>query len=274
VIPPLYPQHYEPTDPHLFDIAKANQILDDAGYKRGPDGIRVMPPGGPDPGRPLEFRLYGRSSSTTSQETVQFEASWLKQIGIKADVKTVSGNYLYQIAGQGKFDMYEWDWIPEPDPDSQLSVFTCAKRSYKDGGAIYANLSDSFYCNKKYDALYAQQAVQTDVAQRTATVQQMQKILYDAVPYIVTNYPDYLQAYRSDRFTDFTAQPSPGGAVLFQWGNYSYLSIRPVGAATSGTSGNGPSPALLVGVAIVVVLVVAGAVVVARRRAAGSDDVE
>jgi peptide/nickel transport system substrate-binding protein len=274
VIPPLYPYHYEPTDPHAFDIAKANQILDDAGYKMGPGGVRVMPAGGPDPGRPLEFRLYGRSSSTSSQETVQFEASWLKQIGIKADVKIVNSNYLYTIAGQGNFDMYEWDWIPEPDPDSQLSVFTCAKRSYKDGGAIYANLSDSFYCNKKYDALYAQQAVQTDVAQRMETVKKMQAILYDAVPYIVTNYPDYLQAYRSDRFTGYTPQPAPGGAVLFQWGNYSYLSIHLVGSSNGESSGSGPSSGLLVGIALLVVVVVVIAVLLARRRSAGSDDLE
>ena len=273
VIPPLYPYHYEPTDIRPFDIAKANQILDDAGYQRGADGIRVMPAGGPDPGRPLEFRLYGRDTSTTSKKTVQFEASWLQQIGIKADVKIVSEDYLYDVAGQGKFDMYEWDWIPEPDPDSQLSVFTCAKRSYKDGGAIYANLSDSFYCNKNYDALYDQQSVQTDVTERTATVQQAQKMLYDDAPYIVTVYPNYLQAYRSDRFTDFTPQPSPGGAVLFQWGAYSYLSIRPVTAAET-TSGGGSSPALFVGLAALAAAVVVGVVVMARRRAGGSDDVE
>jgi len=169
--------------------------------------------------------------------------------------------------------MYEWDWIPEPDPDSQLSVFTCAKRSYKDGGAIYANLSDSFYCNKKYDALYAQQAVQTDVSQRMDTVKKMQAILYDDVPYIVTDYPDYLQAYRSDRFTGYTPQPAPGGAVLFQWGNYSYLSIHPVSAGEAG-SNSGPSAGLLIGIVALVAVIIVIAVLLARRRNAHSEDVE
>lgn len=44
-------------------------------------------------------------------------------------------------------------------PDYQLSTFTCDKRSYKDGGEVYADLSDSFFCDEEYDALYAKQAV-------------------------------------------------------------------------------------------------------------------
>ena len=33
--------------------------------------------------------------------------------------------------------MFEWGWVVEPDPDYQLSTFTCASRvSYKDGGTI------------------------------------------------------------------------------------------------------------------------------------------
>jgi peptide/nickel transport system substrate-binding protein len=271
IIPPMYPYHYQPTDIRPFDISKANQILDDAGYKMGPGGVRVMPAGGVDPGRPLEFRLYGRDGSPTSKEIVQFEASWLKQIGIKADVKIVSESHLYDIAGQGNFDMYDWDWIEEPDPDYQLSTFTCAKRSYKSGGAIYQNLSDSFFCNKTYDQLYQQQSVQTDSASRKPIVDQMQKIAYDQTPYVVTMYPDYLQAYRSDRFTNFTPQPAPDGAVLFQWGNYSYLSIRPVTAANVS---NGSSPALWIAIGVLAVAAVLIVVLAARRRRAGAEDVE
>ena len=37
---------------YTYDPAKAGQILDDAGYRMGPDGVRVAPNG-----KPLKFRL-------------------------------------------------------------------------------------------------------------------------------------------------------------------------------------------------------------------------
>jgi peptide/nickel transport system substrate-binding protein len=182
--------------------------------------------------------------------------------------------------------MFEWGWVVEPDPNYQLSTFTCANRSYKDGGNIYANLSDSFYCDKQYDALNAQQAEQIDPAQRAETVKQMQKMVYDAAAYMITFYYDNLEAYRSDRFTGFQPQPDPDGSLLFQYGTHSYQSIRPVTAEdTKNASGGGDNAAaaddsggssgLVIGGIVVAVLVIAGAgFAVARSRRRPEHDVE
>ena len=226
IIPPLYDKlHYDPgSTAYTFDPAEANRELDAAGYKKGAGGIRTMPDGT----RPLKFRLFGRSNSQTSKQTVQFVAGWLKDIGIDAQPKIVSEDALTEIIGQGKFDMFEWGWVVEPDPNYQLSTFTCANRSYKDGGSVYANLSDSFYCNKAYDALNKKQSEQIDADQRAVTVKAMEKMLYDDAPYVVLTYYDDLEAYRSDRFTDFKPQPAPNGSLMFYYGTYSYTSLHPV----------------------------------------------
>src|SRR5262249_16593355 len=115
IIPPIYADtHYDPgSDTRQFDIAKANQLLDDAGYTKGSDGIRTMPGGG----RKLVFRLFGRDDSPTSKDSVQYIAAWLKEIGIQANVQIVSEDNLTQIIGDGKYDMFEWGWVVEPDPD-------------------------------------------------------------------------------------------------------------------------------------------------------------
>ena len=110
--------------------------------------------------------MLGRSSSQNSKQSVEFVTGWLKDVGIAVKPKIVSEDSLTEIIGEGKFDMFEWGWVVEPDPNYQLSTFTCAKRSYKDGDSTLANLSDSFYCNPAYDALYAKQATQTDPAGR------------------------------------------------------------------------------------------------------------
>jgi peptide/nickel transport system substrate-binding protein len=271
VIPPLYPEHYEPADPVTYDPDRANQILDDAGYTRGPDGIRTMPDGTD----PLVYQLYARSNSETSQQTIKFLQGWLKDIGIDSNAETVSENRLYEIAGEGTFDMYEWGWVVEPDPDYQLSTFTCDQRNYEwKDGTVYAGLNDSFYCNKKYDQLYEQQATETDRDARTAIVQEMQKMVYDANAYIVTEYYDYLQAYRTDRFTGFVPQPDPDGAILFQYGIFSYLNIKPVSATEGGDSGGGTNGLLIAGVVAAAVVVGGVAWFASRSRRSSDADVE
>lgn len=240
IIPPLYSTlHVDPgTQGH--DPQRANQLLDQAGYPMGPDGIRV----GPD-GKPMSYRLFVRSDSASSVKVGEYVTSYLAAVGISAKVKPVDENALYEIIGRGEYDMFEWGWVVEPDPDYQLSTFTCGKRSYRDGDTIYADLSDSFYCNPAYDRLYEQQSGETDQAKRAEIVKQMQRILYDDAPYVVTYYYDNLEAYRSDRFTGFVGQPEGSGSLLFQYGTYSYAAITPViagsSAASSPASSTGPS---------------------------------
>jgi len=278
-IPSLYQSlHYDPgATGYTFDPQKAEQLLDEAGYTKGPDGIRTMPNGG----KKLSFRLYGRSNSPESQQTVQFVAGWFRDVGIEVKPKIVSEDALTEIIGQGNFDLFEWGWVVEPDPNYQLSTFTCANRSYKDGGEIYANLSDSFYCNKEYDRLNGVQSSQIDPAERAATGKQMQKLGYDSAAYIITVYYNDPQAYRSDRFTGFLPQPDPDGSLLFQYGTYSYKNIRPVTEKDTqgGTTGTGDSTdaassddggsntGLIVGGIVVAVLLIGGiGFFLARRR--------
>jgi peptide/nickel transport system substrate-binding protein len=65
-----------------FDLDKAKQILEDAGYKdTNGDGIREMPGGG----RPLKFRYAVRSEGVTATPTAELITGWLREIGIGDD---------------------------------------------------------------------------------------------------------------------------------------------------------------------------------------------
>jgi peptide/nickel transport system substrate-binding protein len=267
VIPAMYGRlHYAAGDKErAFDLAEANRILDEAGYAKGTDGIRTMPGGG----RKLQFRLYGRQGSASSEQTVQFVAEWLRQIGLAIDLKIISEDQLTTFAGEGNFDIFEWGWGVEPDPNFMLSVFTCGQRSIKDGDSISAGWSDSYYCNPAYDALYEQQKTVVDQGQRADLVKQMQAMLYDDAPYVMTYYSQILEAYRSDRFTNLQRQPAEVGQLVFQFGAYTYRSVTPVSESSASRSG-GPSTGLLVGVGLGVLALVAAVVVLVlvRRRSA------
>jgi peptide/nickel transport system substrate-binding protein len=274
IIPPMYANlHADPTNPVTYDPEKAKQLLDAAGYKVGSDGIRADAKG-----NRLSFRLFGRSDSSggSSPKSVDFIKGYLQAVGVEVKKKIIASDSLTEIIGQGNFDMFEWGWVVEPDPNYQLSTFTCANRSYKDSGTVYANLSDSFYCNPAYDKLFEQQSTETDVAKRTDIVKQMQQMLYDDAPYVLTYYYDNPEAYRSDRFTGFVPQPKGRGALLFQYGTWSYENIKPVvaDAGTGSTDGGSDSGStrnwiLIMGV-IAIVIVVWGLIVVNRRQNRGS----
>jgi len=271
LIPPMYADwHLSPPNEVSYDPDKARSLLDAAGYPLGPNGVRQDATGAP-----LKFRLFGRSDKAASKKAVEFIKNYLADIGVETTVTLIAEDALTEKIGQGEYDMFEWGWVVEPDPGYQLSTFTCDKRSYEDGGSIVANLSDSFYCNPEYDALFTAQSTETDPAKRIEIVKQMQQILYDDWPYAITYYYDNLVAYRSDRFEGFIPQPAPDGSYLFQYGTWTYENLKPVQAADSGQAGSGLSPAVIGGiVAAVAVLGGLALLVLRRRRTVGADDRE
>ncbi len=284
IVPPTYSTwKWDPPEDEAFtfDLEKAGSLLDDAGYTKGSDGKRTMPDGSPIG----TLRLFARSENKKSVDTMDYFKEWLGELGIDAELTTMESNKLTNVILDAEFDAFQWGWYVEPDPDSMLSYMTCDQR----GG-----WSDSWYCNSEYDALYTQQNGATDDAQREETVKQMQEILFRDSPYLVTAYNTLGEAFRSDRFACFQAQPDPGGVLLFQYGAHNYLSVRPAddagdcdGVETAlgvegadgssagsggGDSDEGGSMPLMIGGAVVLgAAVLGGGAWGLRRRATAAD---
>jgi peptide/nickel transport system substrate-binding protein len=271
-IPSAYESfRWEPPEEEAFtfDLDRAGELLDEAGYEVGSDGLRTMPDGTPIG----TIRLFARAEEERSQTIMEFFQEWLGEIGIEAEVSTMDSNQLTDVILEGNFDAFHWGWFVEPDPDSILSVFLCEAR----GGS-----SDSWYCNEEYDALYASQNAEVDDEKRIETIKQMQEMIFRDSPYLVTAYTKYGQALRTDRFACFQPQPDPGGVLLVQYGAFNYTLLRPadeagdcdgiesaVGASSSssGDDDEGVGNAFLIGAGVVaVLLLVGGAVFVMRRR--------
>jgi peptide/nickel transport system substrate-binding protein len=279
IVPPTYSKwHWEPPagQKMTFDLTKAGQLLDAAGYKLNSSGQRLEKDGK----TVINLRLAARSDSPTSLNTMSYFQHWLADLGIKSQVSTYSSSQLTNEIYKGNFDAFQWGWYVEPDPDSMLSYMTCAQRQHS---------SDSFYCNPQYDKLYNQQHVSTDPTQRVQDVMKMQQILYRDSPYLVTAYSAIGEAVRSDKFACFVPQPNPGGIWLEQYGIYNYLHVKPAadagncdsataggltGAvkATSGGDSSSSTAPFLIGVGVLVVLgLVGGGVVMMRRRTTVED---
>jgi peptide/nickel transport system substrate-binding protein len=276
IVPPAYPNwQWVPGDDELmtYDPDKAGQLLDEAGYTMGDDGLRTMPDGSPIG----TLRLFARSDSAgdISLNTMDFFKEWLGDLGIESEVTAMQSNKLTEVILEGNFDAFQWGWYVEPDPTSMLSYMTCGQRG---------NWSDSWYCEQEYDDLFAAQQVELDLDKRVDMVKQMQQMLYEDSPYLVTAYNTIGEAFRSDRFACLVQQPNPGGIWLFQYGTYNYLNMRPAAdagdcggdergtEATSAAESDGMSTGMLVGAgAAVVVALGAAGFLFMRRRSTEAD---
>lgn len=291
-VPPYHARWYvKPADRRTFDLAEANRRLDAAGYTRNAAGNRVD-----KDGKVINLRLTWPDSEEEMATNAQFIQGWFKELGIGVDAYvTEEGKLLSDLVGPGldgtaNWDFYMWGWVGDPDPMSLLSFFTSFQID---------NLNDSFYTNDRYDELFGLQQKATDEAQRFAYIKEMQEIFYRDSPYIVMYYDSVLDAYRTDKFTNWINQPPEGGTPIFGYGYPGYLNLvdaaaatpaPPTEAPTAAPSGSGaaPTPApsggdvtpaggdtttpVLIVVALVVALVAVVLVLVRRRGAATQED--
>src|SRR4051794_5607065 len=107
IIPSAYTSwHWEPpADQKLhFDLAKAGDLLDAAGYKKGSDGKRTLPNG-----KPIgSLRLFARSDSKQSVDTMTFFSEWLRDLGIDSKVTPMDTNRLGEVILNGHYDAFQW----------------------------------------------------------------------------------------------------------------------------------------------------------------------
>jgi peptide/nickel transport system substrate-binding protein len=250
--------HQDPSDLISYDPDEANRILDEAGYAdTDGDGIRETPDG-----EPMELRFIVRTEAPETIDAGEFIVEWLRDIGVSLKTEAVNDSKLTDIWYANDYDMYIWGWGVEPDPNFQLSTYTSSQCGV---------WSDTCYSNSEYDQLFKDQQRAASLDERASIVDQMQQILYDDRPEIVLWYDNYLQAYRSDKWTGFVKQPAGEGTILFQYGYYSLLNIQPVsaGGTTGGGAEGGISPVLWI--ALVALLIVVVGVVVTRRRGADEE---
>ena len=247
-----------------YDPARAAQVLDQAGYRKNGEGKRV----GKD-GRPLDFRILCHATDPNDKAIGKYLQEWWGELGIGLKVEcldSVSDPWL-----KGDYDLAFDGWSVNPDPDYVLSIHTCGTlpATPKDSGA-----TDNFICDRQFDTLYAQQAVEYDAAKRADLVKQMQSRLYDTGYMNIMAYPNALEAYRTDQIKSITTMPEAAGNLWGQDGYWSWWSAVPTASAGGSGSDGGSSTGVIVGIGAAVVVVVGLGVLLGLRRRSTADDRE
>ncbi|HYV16365.1 MAG TPA: peptide ABC transporter substrate-binding protein [Conexibacter sp.] len=199
MVPPVMPASHLQAAPTPFDIARANALLDQAGFKRGADGTRVAN------GHPMSYDVIvlqdptGPETATLTILTEDFAKLGIKVRGRVLDAAAaVTG-----IFGPGnKYSTFDFGLLTVSgtvDPTAVLGYQLCASF----GVSNFAG-----YCNPKYDALYAKVGATTDPAARKAQLDQLQQILLNDRPILLVAYAKDVYVH-STAWTGFAA--GPGG---------------------------------------------------------------
>ena len=192
IIPPATGHWSDPAiKPTPFSLTKANQLLDQAGYKMGPNGVRMAN------GHPMSYTVVMPTDiqNTYGQRSFQIIQPAFKKIGVQLNLKVLDASAAYDAITANDYKNFElsmWDWYPLSDPDFMLSVLTCV---------TWDTWNDTGYCSKAYDSLYQAQSAATTPAKRQQIVYQMQQMIASQRVYLVLDYPDTIEAH-SPTWTD------------------------------------------------------------------------
>ncbi len=245
-----------------YSPAKANQLLDSAGYAKGPDGIRVDP----KTHKPLTFRLGIHSDETTDAQIAPYLQGWLRAVGIKLTIEPQSFSALNAALAKGDWDMLMDSWATGSDPTYLLSIQTCGVLPQDATGK--GGNTDAFFCDKNYDKLFGLQQTQFNQTERATTIHQMQSILYDANVDIMLYYKDLPSAVDTTKVANFTyGSPDAQGIYLHQNTFYDWRVAQPAAAGAAGTASH-TGTYVDIGIAVVVVAAAIVFLVYRRRRPA------
>lgn len=241
-----------PAEQYSYDPAKAKQILDDAGYKMAPNGVRVAPNG-----KPLKFRLAALNEYPMDITAAKKISAYLKDVGIGITLQVMDENaFTNANYDNADDDLYIWSWTADIDPGYILSVFTTDQ---------ILNSSDSEYADPIYDKLYTAQAQAVIPAERKRIIDQMQQILYRDSPYSILWYNVLIQAFRTDKWTGYSHVPRGNdGAAFRNMLRTTYVDLKPVATVT--TTSGGSSTGAIVAIVLAALVVIAIVVFAVMRR--------
>lgn len=266
IISPVYGDLYwepGPDEVYTFDLAKANQTLDAAGYYWGADGIRRAGVGNAYglEGTKLSFEIIVEQELMEDKDTAMKLREDFRKVGIQIEPRYVSIGLWSTLIYGYNYELTLTYWSGDPDPSYLLYTQT----SYCIG-----DWSENGYENPRYDENYSRYIKAATHEEKKTAIHNCQKLMYEDAAFIVTTYPYGCWGWRTDSFSgwgDWGAHP--GRQLANFWSaNQLYFDLVPL-------NGDDTSSLVLYGAiaAGVVAAVVVAAWFIRRRGGEKEEDV-
>lgn len=170
-IPSTYPAHAD-IAPAPFDLAKAKQMLADAGY---PNGF-------------TDKLYYDASSPVQEQMAIQIAATF-KRVGVTLSLIKVPASTFYQRIYQQKWSSFLLSDFPAvPDSGYGLSMWLHSK----------SFINTTRYSNPHVDQLLDEARSESDTGKRDSQLEDAQKLIVNDAPWVMLSEPGWQMAVRSN----------------------------------------------------------------------------
>ena len=174
-----------------YDVAKANDILDKAGWVKGADGVRSKN------GVRLALQFVSYTGAADTDQLIELLRQSWAQIGVQFDVKRINQALFFAPVAQGgpifagKFDVTSFSWGQTPDAD-YTSTLGCEDVPPK--GENVARFCDP----RDREAAAAGESGVRRARPQSRSSRRLDDRLAETVPYFVLYIRDEIHAYNHD----------------------------------------------------------------------------
>jgi peptide/nickel transport system substrate-binding protein len=164
---------YNPNVPkYEFNPQRAEQLLDEAGWRKGADGVRAKD------GQRLQLKLlYGPNTNKVREGIATIAQEQWRQIGVQVEVTGLEwGAYLDTLSKPPfNYDLFVLGWLSTIDPHWSYQIWS---------EATIPDLNAGAYVNKEVEELFRLGAREFDREKRKQIYQKIQQIISEDLPYI------------------------------------------------------------------------------------------
>lgn len=166
-----------------YDAAKATKLLEEAGYKKGADGIMAKD------GKKLSLSLMTTAQNKTRELVQVFLQQEWKKIGIEITIQNEPARTFFgETVRKGSYPaLAMFAWVSSPDNPPRTNLHSKEIPTDKNG---FSGQNSGAYSNAKVDALLDQVKTEFDESKRKAEVAEVAKFYTDEVPVL----PLYMRA--------------------------------------------------------------------------------
>jgi len=156
---------YVPELTPRFDLDKAKELMKEAGYENGFTCTMIAP----------------NNRYVNDEKIAQAFVSMVAKIGIKVDLKTMPKAQYWDEFDARAADIQMIGWHPDTEDSANYTEYLLMCFNEQTGLGQY---NSGNYCNPEVDKLITDSNGETDVAKRTAMLQQVERILYDDAAFV------------------------------------------------------------------------------------------
>ncbi|MDO4721525.1 MAG: nickel ABC transporter substrate-binding protein [Peptostreptococcaceae bacterium] len=188
IFAPNVPHTNIPLEKYAYDLTKAEQMLEEAGWKKGADGVREKD------GQKLSVYFPYIASKITDKSVGEYVQGEWQKIGVQVDLKALEEKTHWSNASKGDFDVIlNFSWGAPWDPHAFLTSMTEVSDN---GGPDYA-AQKALPMKADLDKTIQQLLIEPEEQKLQEMYNYVLTTLHEQAVYIPISYQAILSVYRA-----------------------------------------------------------------------------